>query len=71
MRVERFGRKADALSFITKGFSSYLIHIEHNFDLDTICSDKGKGKPHLVCEWINNLKRTGFVTGHKCVPDIV
>lgn len=36
MRVERFNHKADDLSFITKGFSSYPVHIESNFDIDAI-----------------------------------
>lgn len=69
MRVERFSHKANALSFITKEFSSYHVHIERNFDLDAIYFDEGKGNHRLVSEWIHNLRWSDLVTGHKCVPD--
>lgn len=48
MRVERCSHKVDDLSFITKRFSRYHVHIERNIDLDVIYYDEGKGKPPLV-----------------------
>ena len=73
MRVERFSHKADALSFITKGFSGYQIHIERNIDLNFNClrEEEDEGKPCHIALWIQNRRWIWLVTGHVCVPDIV